>query len=385
MKKKIKTKVYKPRSEKSRKRTRVIFAIIVVAALISITGTYAWFSSQRDVEIIGFKINVEIAENLEISLDGETWTHVINIENMRQIYGTYVDEDTDTYAYQAKKDKHRNYVPTELLPVSTVGTIENGNLTFVTGEIKENYLEQVVRCSEADITVGSTIAAKEAKNSSHPYLVFDMYLKNLSRLTEDGASDLLQLNAGSLVTAAKKDTGLEYSVRIAFVQYDETVDIWSEEGAARDLQPNGNEKIAIWEPNYRLHTEYIVNNDDRISALVEEFETYAIRETAASTSINDVTDTTDPALYNVYTNKFEQYEDTTTQNFRTKDINNIKLIDGETNMSLKPNTITKVRTYIWLEGQDPDCIDLSSIGDELIVNMRLIKPSRQSDSTVTYK
>ena len=125
------------RTEKSQKKSKMIFLIIIIAALISITGTYAWFSSQRDVEIVGFKINVEIAENLEISLDGETWTHSINIEDMRQFYGTYVDKDATTVAYQAAKDKHRNYIPTELLPVSTVGTVDAGNVVFVSGEIEE--------------------------------------------------------------------------------------------------------------------------------------------------------------------------------------------------------------------------------------------------------
>ena len=69
--------------------------ILLIAALISVTGTYAWFSTQRDVEIVGFRLNVEIAENLEISLDGEKWTHTIEIYNMRQFYGTY--DPTKTY------------------------------------------------------------------------------------------------------------------------------------------------------------------------------------------------------------------------------------------------------------------------------------------------
>ena len=42
------------RTEKSQKKSKMIFLIIIIAALISITGTYAWFSSQRNVEIVGF-------------------------------------------------------------------------------------------------------------------------------------------------------------------------------------------------------------------------------------------------------------------------------------------------------------------------------------------
>ena len=54
-------------TEELKKKSKFLFLIILIAALISITGTYAWFSIQRDVEIVGFRVNVEIAENLEIS------------------------------------------------------------------------------------------------------------------------------------------------------------------------------------------------------------------------------------------------------------------------------------------------------------------------------
>ena len=372
------------RTEKSKKRSKVIVLIIIIAALISITGTYAWFSSQRDVEIVGFKINVEIAENLEISLDGETWTHSINIENMRQFYGTYRDQDTNTVAYQASRDNHRNYVPIELLPVSSVGTIENGNLVFVTGEIKDNKLENIQKSSEADITVGSTILSKEANNANHPYLVFDMYLRNLSRLTEDGERDLLQLNTGSVATAANLNTGLEYSVRVALVQYDSTIPLMASGAEARAIQPNGNETVAIWEPNYRLHTEYTVKNDDRITDLVQQIDTYAVRDNVGGSlpgNIDDATDTTNPALYNVYTNKVEQEEDVEGQNLETTVVTTLKQIDGTTDMSLEPNTITKVRCYIWLEGQDIDCNNIASTGQELRVTLRLVKPQTQGTGT----
>ena len=360
------------RTEKSQKKSKMIFLIIIIAALISITGTYAWFSSQRDVEIVGFKINVEIAENLEISLDGETWTHSINIEDMRQFYGTYKDDDTATVAYQAVKDKHRNYVPTELLPVSTVGTVEDGNLVFVSGEIEEKKLKEIEQCSEEDITVGSTILSKEGKNSKHPYLVFDMYLRNLSNLKKPGETDLLQLRAGSIATAANPNTGLEYSVRVGLVQYGDAIDLLSTGEQARNIEPDGNEAVAIWEPNYRLHTQYIVNNDERITDVIQQIDTYAIKETA--TEIEDSTDTTNSSLYNVYTNKVEQAEDVENQDLGTLQATTLKQTDGETNMSLTPNTITKVRCYIWLEGQDPDCVNLSSLGEELIVTLKLEKP-----------
>ncbi len=382
------------RTKNSQKKSKAIFLIILIAALISITGTYAWFSTQRDVEIVGFRLNVEIAENLEISLDGEKWTHSINVENMRQFYGTYKDPDAEnTPVYQAKLDEHRNYVPIELLPVSTIGSIDkDGNMVFASGDVKDKKLSNIHKCSESDITVGSTIKEKEGKNDQHPYLVFDMYLRNLSRLTEDGTGDPLQLNTGSYVTAAAQNTGLEYSVRVGFVQYDETVSIHESDDPAgtqngktlgekiRSIEANGKETASIWEPNSKFHIPFVVANDDRLSSKIEAIETRSIVVTADAeppTVINNIQDPKETALQTVYTNKPvqpETQEAVDAQNYSTTEILDLIQVDGKTPVTLKPNTITKVRCYIWLEGQDPDCIDLSSTGQEVVATLRMIKP-----------
>lgn len=381
------------RTEKSQKKSKIIFLIILIAALISITGTYAWFSSQRDVEIVGFKVNVEIAENLEISLDGEQWTHSINIENMRQFYGTYVDYSPNTPVYQAKKDQHRNYVPTELLPVSTIGAVENGNLLFAKGDVKDNKLTNIVQCSEEDIIVGSTIRDKEAKNDQHPYLAFDMYLRNLSRLSNEG--DTLQLNTGSIVSASEKNTGLEYSVRVALVKYENTIPISYQESDTgekiRAIAPSSDdsEKVVIWEPNSKFHAPFVVNNDSRITNSIQAIETRAIAVTKAgvpTAEIVNITDSNETALQVVTTNKPIQAEDKDSieaQNYETTELLNLVQTDGQ-EMKLQPNTITKVRCYIWLEGQDPDCVNISSTGKEVIATLRLIKPSANIDGNNSY-
>lgn len=386
------------RSKSSQKRSKYLFLIILIAAIVSITGTYAWFSTQRDVEIVGFRVNVEIAENLEISLDGEKWTHTLTIEDMRQFYGTYVDQDVSTPVYQAVKDDQRNYVPIELLPVSTVGSLDSdGNLIFVTGEIRDKKLSKIKKCSEEDIVKGATILSKEGKNKDHPYLVFDAYLKNLSRLT-DGDRDPLQLNVDSMVTAGKQGTGLENSVRIGLVVYGNPVDITATGASARAIEADGSETVAIWEPNYRLHTDYVVANDTRVNDNIYELETYGIKdnigtvaEPAVPTVIEDITVTPeqDSNLKKVFTNKVAQNEDIENGDLKTLvdaqgNPPTLLQIDGTTPLSLAPNTISKVRIYIWLEGQDPDCVDLASTGDEVIATLRLIKPASGKNGGTSY-
>ena len=380
----------KRRTEKSVKRTKTIVLIIIIAALISITGTYAWFSSQRDVEIVGFKLNVEIAENLEISLDGETWVHSINIENMRQFYGTYVDFSADSITYQAKTDDNKNYVPTELLPVSTIGAVEDGNLIFAIGEVKDRQLSKIKRCTETDIVVGAKIIDKEKKNKEHPYMVFDMYLRNLSRLD---SGDVLQLDDGSYVIAGKEGTGLENSVRVGFVQHTaNTIAINYQEAdvgqKVRALAPSedDSEKVAIWEPNSKFHTAFVVANDDRITNQLQEFTTRAVAVTKSGvpkTTIDDIRSETETALKPVAVNTPKQSDDKDKIGEGTTEEHDLVCTDG-TKMTLAGNAITKVRCYIWLEGQDPDCIDLSSTGDEVEIALKLTKPQSKDDAGNSY-
>lgn len=388
------------RTKQSQKKTKFLFVLIILTAILSITATYAWFSSQRDVEITGMKLNVEVAENMQISLDGETWGQSIAIVDMKQFYGTYSGSGDDVKVYQADENDNLNYVPKELLPVSTVGTTAEGRLQFVTGEVTmdatgKSKIESVVACSETDIVSGADIGSKEDNNGKHPYLVFDMYLRNVSAQS----SDKLQLNAGSRVWVSastnpsvtggatqtvegvgKEDTGLEYSARVAFIPYKNTTDITSTGASVRGLTATGGEQVAIWEPNALDHTQALVNSNSRgITAISQEVTTYGIKFGAAGSAISDVDSTTDT------TNMSEQvtFKPDYTEN-GVSAATTITDINGN-DIELKPNQITKVRTYIWLEGQDPDCVNLASTGDRLQVMIRLTKPQGTGSGGVSYQ
>ena len=116
------------RSKKSIRKIKLLIFLMFLTIVMTITATYAWFSTQRDVEISGMKLNVEVAESMQISLDGEKWAQSIQIANMRQFYGTYTGTGDSFAIYQAKKiadGGNTNYVPTELLPISSAGEVSS--------------------------------------------------------------------------------------------------------------------------------------------------------------------------------------------------------------------------------------------------------------------
>ena len=47
--------------------------------------------------------------------------------------------------------------------------------------------------------------------------------------------------------------------------------------------------------------------------------------------------------------------------------------DGTSNFSIAPGKYVKMRVYVWLEGQDVDCINYASLGGGMTINVGLSK------------
>ncbi len=393
----------KKRKQKSLKKIRMLFLLLILTAVIMITATYAWFSTQKEVEVTGMRLNVEVAESMQISLDGEKWVQSIEIKDMRQFYGSYSDTSTHQANPITEDDGNTNYVPKELLPVSTAGEVASGKLQFVQGVVtngETTKLTGITACSEDDLTKTAEISTRQEGDKNHPYMVFDMYLRNISAKTT--GQDDLKLNAGSKVyvnTATTDDTeqegkgvadtGLEYSARVGMIVYGNTVSVTATDTAdatvaeqIRGLTAKDTDVAAIWEPNNLNHTTYVVSNNGRgITSTSQAVTTYGIKSavaTAATKEIADVNSTTDTNLVAVNT-----FKPAYTLANGTNEATVITNTAGA-NVGLAPNQISKVRVYIWLEGQDPDCIDLASTGDKLSIDLKLTKDGTNLTDKNTY-
>jgi hypothetical protein len=60
-------------------------------------------------------------------------------------------------------------------------------------------------------------------------------------------------------------------------------------------------------------------------------------------------------------------------------------VDRPTFMTLAPNSITKVRVYIWIEGQDIDNYDFSSLGAQIAVNFGFTKERFEQSEIIATK
>ena len=383
----------KGKSKKNQRKSELnaMFFIILIAAVMFIISTYAWFSTQKNVSITNLRGTVEVAEGLEISLDAEKWYNGI----------TLGEEDGQLSITKNAYQGHHNISPSEMLPVSTLGLVGSTDidLKMLRGNVT-NYKE-LSKIVETKENIESTT------DSQFPgYFAFDIFLKNNSK--QSSGDDILQLNYDSsleIMDASKTATGLQNTARIAFCKYAGTsevdasqADILKETAGVGVGAPKAYiSDVAIWEPNADDHVDYIVKNNNKITWSTSDasayatktlddgtkgfdtttkMPTYALKTSAVGQTINDIYmwNGTEANLARQYT---LQTTKTSTTDYTIKEgvQNLVKATDGTTAFGIAPNKITIIRVYLWLEGQDVDCINYASHGGGVKVNIGLVKGS----------
>lgn len=388
----------KSKRNKRKSEMNAMFFIILLAAVMFIISTYAWFSTQKNVSITNLQGTVQVAEGLEISLDALNWSNGI-------VLGT---EEGQLSIMNNAYSGHHNLSPSEMLPVSTLGLVSGSttDLKMLRGKVTNSSttsLENIEVMNEAQTDAGK---------SDYPgYFAFDIFLKNDSKDTSH--DDTLQLNYDSsleLLDSSKSVTGLQNTARVAFVKYDGTSDTVADQatilketaGIGVGAAASYISDVAIWEPNSNAHADYIVENNNKIqwsepnktayaTKLLKDgktkgfdtntqLPTYALKETSIGNTINDIYKWDDSeaqlAKQNVLQTKLTAKESTESDYALEDGVQNlVSTKDGSTEFGIAPSKVCRIRIYVWLEGQDIDCINWASHGGGIKVNIGLVKGS----------
>ena len=378
--------------EKTKSEMNAMFFIILIALVMFIISTYAWFSTQKNVSITNLTGTVEVAEGLEISLDGDKWSNGI-------VLG---DGDGELNIIDDAYSGHHNISPSEMLPVSTLGLATGGqtDLKMLRGKIEDSK-----KLSEIQSMVETE--TQPSKSTYPGYFAFDVFLKNSSKV--DGADDVLQLNYDSsleILEAEKSSTGLQNTARVAFAKYNGTSEVMADQATilketagigVSAATPNITD-VAIWEPNASDHVDYIVQNNNKITWSEPEktayetkvldstgrkgfdvntkMPTYALKESSIGNTIPDIYKW-DGSESNVQKQKTLQTTKKSDSDYTIKEgvQNLVSTSDGSSTFGIAANKICRLRIYLWLEGQDVDCINYASHGGGIKVNIGLVKGS----------
>lgn len=321
--------------KKHKKKNFMLIWLFLTALLLS-TTTYAWFSANRIFEINTFDIHIVSREGIEVSTDGINWKGVVGLMD-------FFDSDT-TYP------QNLNQIPNSLMPVSSGGEIENNMLKIYYGQIDQGFTGEQYLSARRDIESKEAIENDEAK-----FIVFDLFLKTASRkmISISPVSSVAYIDGSS--------NGIENAFRLGFLNQG-FVPLESNINQIQNIK--GANRSYIWETNNDTHTASGVLQASDIYGLstqetnAQRLDYYGVID-AIPRSMNVNIKEANSIKYPNHFKKMVPDVSTTKNNNQFKELFNIEA------------GISKIRTYIWIEGQDVDCENDASIAN-VSINLQFV-------------
>lgn len=374
----------KRKTGRKKKKIVMLFCVIFLTSVILVVETVAWFIGTAEAKVNSFEIGISSGESLKLSLDGEEWADTLTIteENITGSGGS-----GQAYAGNTNHWAGEN----GLIPMSTNGTL---NTTI-------SRLELYGKSSLSATEGGFRLMANKIDNSETEqdgYVVFDLFIKNGSGTAyieeynpeDDEDVYLTTTSSVSSQSSGSTDYGLANSVRVAFAQIGRvpaTTEDPSDITSISCGEIAGNTNLCdevgtiIWEPNDTKHDTHLTTYFSKVckkktgpGEYTEEpcdavndgtaTATYVVKEEISSSDNVDVYDGLNGYSGSTKLEKVDTFTDT---------MKNLTEQNRPTFFKLAPNSITKIRIYVYLEGQDVDNYDLISLGKKISVQFGFTK------------
>ncbi len=326
--------------KKKQRRLLLLLLLLVGTGVFLGTATYAWFTSNKTVSVNPIDVNVTAKSGLQISADGQNWKSILTNADITGASGNY--------------KAAVNQIPNVLEPVSTVGNVDaNGRMEMYLGTVTANDQGDWILSSTKSEEVN---ASGDASNGS--FVAYDIFLKT------ETATELYLTSNSKVEFKDAQDKGIKNATRVAFITLGHTT---SDDTIAniQSLNAGATSPVKIWEPNYDVHTSYgVANARDTygITTLTASAGNAAVSYDGIKTSFGADKGVT---LANSKSASFADYFSTVTPAIQTPETN----VDSNLLVNLDAG-VTKIRVYMWIEGQDVDCENNAS-GDHIAFNLQM--------------
>ena len=323
------------KNERRKNNLRYSLLLLLLLLVFLMVSTYAWFTANQTVTISTLDVNVQTSNGLQISADAINWKTILQKADITGASATYTSSV--------------NQVPDEMQPVSSAGIVDTDT----------GYMDMYFGTVDAlDDGTGYSLASDkevDTRGAEGRYIAFDIFLR------VDQTTPVYLTTASNIITKeGAADKGLQNAARVAFIDEGNIADVGDSTGAQA---LKGGTTSIIWEPNYDVHTAAGVANAKEIYGL--DTTTTGATQLSYQGIKAEFADTEGVTLKN--TNTFSQYFQTVTPTIST-----VKDFDTQqTLLNLKAG-ITKVRIYMWVEGQDVDCENNAS-GTDRSFNVQITK------------
>jgi len=322
-------------SSKRKTSLKSSIMILLLVTILLIASSYAWFTSNQTVTVSSLDVSVEAKNGLQISVDGTNWKSIIQNKDLENASATY--------------SSNVNQIPTQLEPVSTIGQTDaaTGFMNMYYGTVDPDKDGNYILASVKDT---------ETKGTEGKFIAFDLFFK-----VEQDTPVYLSTNSNVEYTEGKSDLGLQNAARVAFVN-EGNLPSGSTVSAIQALK--GAVNTYIWEPNYDVHTPAAVSN---------AYDTYGIETTTSGAAALAYDGIKAEFSKDVGVKLLRESNAATNSDLFATVTPNLKTIkDFTANQSLFTLTkgITKMRIYMWIEGQDVDCENNAS-GANISYNLQI--------------
>ena len=318
----------KKRKERKYRLFYLLLLLFVTAVSLSVSS-YAWFTTNRLARVDLLDVNVRAQGGIEVSSDAVNWKAKININDLINARNNY--------------SASLNQIPKTLEPVSSAGNVNNGLLELFYGVAEGN--------SNGNYVISASRSIEEEgfdENSDGIFIAFDLFFKT-------NENTRFYLTPESNITyGGDESVGIENAMRVAFVN-EGNVNSGSSAYTMQSLTTNDNNNVYIWEPNYNSHTTSAIANALNTYGLSISSDNEVILYDGIKTNISkNLNILLNDAKESIYPNYFKGVNISyyTKTNF-DKNLEIFSLNKG----------VTKVRVYMWIEGQDVDCENNASVGN----------------------
>lgn len=325
---------------------KMMFLVILSFGTLFIVASYAWFSTNLNVKINMFQMSVTKNTGLSISLDG------INFD-------TYVEISKEILIDQLKNRYPNNesqWASGGLTPISSNGILDSNQNKF------DMYASSGVRYRNMEMKNGyiRIINAKENGISDlSNFIAFDLFFKNDSGSPMPDNLYLENTTEFKLAEDANEEMeGLFNSLRLGFIKIG-SVPLNTDINTIQNISCNNSCTSIIYEPNHTVHNSLSIERAAKHNVILvngENFPTYGCIKEGGPIFIKDAVSGSPNLDYNYF--KLQE---------------TIKHEDLLSPLFSLPSGITKVRLYLWIEGQDIDSLETDSQGSKLNVSIDFIK------------
>jgi len=325
----------------NRKR-RILLLLLMLFATTSLltASTFAWFTANKTVTVSPIQVNVEAQGGIQISANGTTWKSVVNANELLAVQAS---------SYTSAV----NQIPLTMEPVSTALDLDaNAHLQMFYGTISSNAGGNYIL---------STTEETDVNGQNGKYVAFDLFFR------ADSQVQLYLSTNSQIITEDNTDTGIKNATRIAFINKGNTA-VGSSIETIQGLNTGNTSPVYLWEPNHDSHTAPAISHaSDTYGITVADNDGEVVPYSGVKSVIN--------ASDNVLVGDANATEYSTLFTDITPDYTTISGFTTYEQIFTLPKGISKIRIYMWVEGQDVDCENAAS-GGSITYNLQITTNSQ---------